>query len=217
MASISVAWPPRSGRADLCSFFVAVATLLVVAALPAAAMLPAGLWSLVLGTSLCIFKDPESKVGFEFIRSQSPVPSRCPAPSLRRHRQLRDQPPRRKGRQGLEPKRLLTGNTLGVLGVLAVHSPPSSSKLPDGMPAAQCCYQKLRMRPARRRASVKILPRRSLLQSRAAHRQLSHRVFLWWRRAVPTGAFRNDQPDRYASPTPRSRRPERSAGRRVQR
>ena len=90
MASISVAWPPRSGRADLCSFFVAVgvlvagivltagAALTAGIALTAGAVLLAGLWSLVLGTSLCIFKDPESKVGLEFIRSQSPVPSQCP-------------------------------------------------------------------------------------------------------------------------------------------
>src|SRR2546423_6246914 len=103
MASISVAWPPRSGRADLCSFFVAVAMLVAGAVLTAGvtltagvvllagvtltaeAVLLAGLWSLVLGTSLCIFKDPESKAGLEFIRSQSPVPSQCPAPSLQHH------------------------------------------------------------------------------------------------------------------------------------
>src|SRR5687768_18574716 len=104
MASIIVACPPRSGRADLCSFFVAGAVLTTGAGLTAgfvvtagagltagagstagavvtagavltAEAVLAGLWSLVLGTSFCIFRDRESKTGLEFIRSQSPVPS----------------------------------------------------------------------------------------------------------------------------------------------
>ena len=44
-------------------------------------VLVAGLCAMVLGTSFCIFRDPESKVGLEFIRSQSPVPSRFREPS----------------------------------------------------------------------------------------------------------------------------------------
>src|SRR5439155_22583569 len=93
----------------------------------------------------------------------------------------------------------------------------NSSKLPAAMPAVRCCYQKLRMRPAPLLASAKILPRRSLLRSRAPRRQLSLRAFPWWRGYVPADAFHIDQPDRYASPTTRSRPLERNVDRRVQR